>query len=125
MANQLAHFIRMTEAKEVTVCRSQVAELLGEEQAEELAIFCTTKLETRTARVGPRSAIPPRNRVISEGLAAYDRLQLLEAIESVHGAGFQATDKDQPIFSGAGTPNPMVTPASHVKKLQDRGLLPS
>jgi hypothetical protein len=123
MPNQLAYYIRQTAAKEVTVCRSQVAELIGAEKAEELAIFCTKKIETRTTRVGPRSAIPPRNRIISEGYASYNRGQLLDAIEAVHGIGFQASDKNQPVFSGV--PNPAITPISHVKKLQERGLLPS
>jgi len=123
MANRLAYFIRQTEAKEVNVSLAQVAELIGAEQATELAIFCTKKLETRTTRVGPRSAIPPRNRVISDGLACFNRVKLLEAIESAQGVGFQANDKDQKVAAGA--PNPAITPSAHVKKLQERGLLPS
>lgn len=126
MANQLAYYIRQTEAKEVTVDIQQVIELVGAEKAQELQFFCTNKMETRTTRVGPRSAIPAEKRIIEKGLAGFDRAELLQAIEEAQGVGFQAVDANQPVgLSGYGTPNPMKTPPAHLKKLQDRGLLPS
>lgn len=126
MANQLAYYIRQTEAKEVFVDIQQVIELIGPEKAQELQYFCTNKMETRTTRVGPRSAIPAEKRITQTGLAGFNRVELLEAIEAAQGVGFQAVDANQPVgLSGYGTPNPMKTPAAHVKKLQDRGLLPS
>ena len=126
MANQLAYYLRKTEAKEVFVDQQQVAELIGVEKTEKLQYFCTKKMETRTTRVGPRSAIPAEKRVIEKGLAGFDREELLEAIEAAQGVGFQAADASQPIgCCGSGVPNPMKTPIAHVKKLQERRLLPS
>lgn len=123
MPNQLAHYIRQTEAKEVFVDQQQVADLIGVEKTKELQIFCTKKMETRTTRVGPRSAIPAEKRIIEKGLAGFIRAELLDAIEEAQGVGFQAVDSNQPV--GLGVPNPMRTPISHVKKLQERNLLPS
>lgn len=120
MANRLAEYLKLTQAKEVAVNKAQVAELIGPELAEELAIFCVAKTEVRTTRVGPRSAIPPRNRIITAGLAQYNRVQLVEAIEKAQGASVQVAK-----VIASGVPNPAITPMSHVKKLQDRGLLPT
>jgi hypothetical protein len=124
MPNQITYYMRQTLQKEVAVDQKLVAELIGPERAKELQIFCVNKCETRTTRVGPRSAIPAQNRILESALAQYNREELLDAIEEVQGVGFQSVDLNQlPVFSG--TPNPAVTPASHVKKLQDRGFLPS
>lgn len=122
MANKLAFYLRRIGSKEVNVDQAKVAELLGQDKAEELAVFSIKKSEVRTVRVGPRSAIPPRNRVMEGSFAMYNRQQLLDAIDAVHGPGFQAVDPNQAIPAGA--PNPELTPAKHVKKLQERGLLP-
>ncbi len=122
MANKLAYYLRRIGSKEVNVKQAQVAELIGQDKAESLAIFSVQKSEVRTVRVGPRSAIPAKNRVTEGAFAMYNRQQLLDAIDEVHGPGFQALDPNQTIFAGA--PNPELTPAKHVKKLQERGLLP-
>lgn len=91
--NKLAYYLRRTAARIVNVKYEQVVELIGEEKANELAIYKVKKQELRTKHVGRRSAIPQEKRHINEGLAGFDRKPLLDAILAVQGEAFQLLDK--------------------------------
>lgn len=123
MANRLAYFLRRAPAKDVAVNFSQVAELIGAEKAEALCLFHVAKQEIRTARVGRRSAIPPNKRQVTDGLAQYNRKQLLEAIYEVKGYDFQITGDEPIIKPEQEVPNANLLPEKKRAELVARGLI--
>lgn len=122
MANKLAYYLRRTSARDVNVNIDQVAELIGEEKAVELSLFAIKKSELRKNRVGPRSAIPAAKRLNIAHLAGFDRQQLLDAIEAVHGADFQRDGTETTDLPNA-VPNAALLPEKQRRDLQARGLL--
>jgi len=123
MANRLAYFLRRAAARDVAVNFSQVAELIGEQKAEELCLFHVAKQEVRTGRVGRRSAIPPNKRQITEGLAQYNRKKLLEAIYEAKGPDFQVTGDEPIILHEQEVPNANLLPEKKRAELIARGLI--
>jgi hypothetical protein len=107
--NKLAFYLRRTAAKEVNVKFEQVVELIGEEKAQELAIFVVKKQEIRTSHIGRRSAVPAAKRINNDGLAGFNRRQLLEAILEAKGSDYQLKDSKgndpEPLAKEAPDPN--------------------
>lgn len=121
--NKLAYYLRRTAAKDVNVKFEQVVELIGEEKAKELALFVVKKQEIRTSHVGPRSAIPASKRINNDGLAGFNRRQLLEAIIAVKGEHYQKCDSDgnepEPLLNEAPNPN-ILTNVKQRQALKDK-----
>jgi hypothetical protein len=129
--NKLAYYLRRTAGRIVNVKYEQVVELIGEEKANELAIYKVKKQEMRSKHAGKRSAIPQEKRYLNEGLAGFDRKPLLDAILAAQGMEFQMYDKfgkpPEPLPNAA----PDVTLITNPKlkkemeqKLASRGLAP-
>lgn len=109
--NKLAYYLRRSAGRIVNVKFEQVVELVGEEKANELAIYKVKKQELRTKHVGRRSAIAQEKRHINEGLAGFDRKPLLNAILEVKGQDFQLFDK----YGNA--PEPLSNPAPDTSQI--------
>lgn len=83
--NELQAVLSRTAANEVTVKLSQVVELIGEEKANELALFATTMAEAAGGRVrSSRSMIPQNRRAKTNTMAMFFRKELLDAINEQH-----------------------------------------
>jgi hypothetical protein len=128
--NKLAYYLRRTAGRIVNVKFDQVVELIGEEKANELAIYKVKKQEMRSKHVGKRSAIAQEKRHINEGLAGFDRKPLLNAILEVHGQDFQLFDKfgkaPEPLPNAAPDTSQIANPKIKKEiedKLASRGLL--
>jgi len=94
MSNELTRLLRRAPAVIVNVKFDQVAELIGEKKASELAIFHNEATEIRKGRVSRRSTIPASKRVSINGIAGFYKADLLKAIEEVKGKGFQAEESE-------------------------------
>jgi hypothetical protein len=120
--NKLAYYLRRTPAKEVYVDLDKVAELIGEDKAVELSIFCIKKSESRKGRLSKRSAIPTNKRLDVQHTAGFNRVKLLEAIEEAQGATFQV-DGTEPVKMYSAFPNESLLPEKQKKALKARGIL--
>jgi hypothetical protein len=121
--NKLAYYLRRSAGRIVNVKFEQVVELIGEEKANELAIYKVKKQEMRSKHVGRRSAIPQVKRHINEGLAGFDRQPLLNAILEVKGMEFQLFDKfgkEPEPLPNAAPDTSLIANAKVKKELEDK-----
>lgn len=116
--NKLVYFLKRTGAVEVHLLHSQVAELVGEQQATELALYVVNESEIRTKFNRPRSAVPMNKRVNKNALGCYNRKKLLAAIGD-----------NEPLPPGEKVanpiPNPELLPNKNIQVMKDRGIIES
>lgn len=93
--NDLTYYLRQTPAITVNVNFDQVAELIGEERAKELAIFEIELGQIRDKSTSFRSAIPEEKRKEAIHLAGFNLANLLAAIDEAKGVDFQRNDVSQ------------------------------
>jgi hypothetical protein len=122
MANRLAFVLRRTAAKEAHVKFSQLAELVGNNVAEELSIFRIGKQEITIGRVGPRSAIPAKKRVDCNDLVCINVSKTIEAIEAAMGSSYQI-DGTEPTVPQPTVPDIAQLPPRKVRELKERNLI--
>lgn len=121
--NKLTYFLKRTGAIEVHLVVSQVAELVGEQKAAELALYVVNESEIRTKFNRPRSAVPMNKRINKNALGCYNRKEVLKAIEAATGEAATLSPGEKPPANPI--PNPELLPSKNLKVLQDRGIIES
>lgn len=116
--NKLVYFLKRTGAVEVHLFVSQVAELVGEQKAAELALYVVNESEIRTKFNRPRSAVPMNKRINKNTLGCYNRRKLLAAIGDT-----ESLPPGEKVANPI--PNPELLPSKNLKVLQDRGIIES
>jgi len=116
--SKLETILRRTAAKTVNVRIDQVAELIGEEKADELCLYPVSASEIKHQNQSHRSQLKAEHKINTRNLGGYDRRQLINALtearngsEEIEGTKFnEAPDKN-------------LLPQSKKKELEDRNLV--
>ena len=108
-SKKLLYYLRRTAAEEVNVKVSQVAELVGEQKANDLCIMCNKFAQASHKKPRKGSLIKASRRSSLDHLGMYNRLDLIAEAEKVHGTGLgeptQITN-DKPTPWGNPHPDP-------------------
>ena len=78
--SKLESILRRTAAKTVNVRINQVAELIGEEKADELCLYPVSASEIKHQNESHRSQLKAAHKINTRNLGGFDRRQLISAL---------------------------------------------